>query len=161
MSLLEAVLAMAILGIVVSALMGSMGFVHGRQMFERRELASAELAHRLIMQYLDDARALSAIRGQPIQYGNDFYQWDMQVRPVDVRNRVSNDESKTAARFETLLCVVWLAPQSGGAAAPGPGVPRAELRRVYDPLPLRNPESMKKLLDSEEGIRDLIETLGQ
>ena len=157
-------MAAAVLGVVAAAMISSLGVLYREQERERRTLAAMELAHRLVLQHLDDPRALRGQQSLPIDYGGERYRWAIVKRPADLRARVgapdASDTSRSALeRLEEMEITVWLSEDSGGAAAPGPGVPAASLTRVYDPLPLSNPDSLRNMTESDESMRELIELL--
>lgn len=161
---MEAVLATTLLGMITVMIVGSVSYLRMGELRRSRTLAAAELAHRLTLQRLDEKRALDPFRGKPFEYKGDAYRWELTERDLRTREFMndSNDANSTATRtldrLSRMTVRVWLAENSGGAFewAGAEGVPRFELVRVFDRLPINNPDSMKKLIESEEGVRDLI-----
>lgn len=158
-SLIESVFAMAILGIVVGALMGALGFLNAAQTRERERLAAMELAHRIVLQYLDDKNAVLNLPAK-IEYGPELYNWSYDLDHVGVRGRMSGQRSRTTERFQSLRVSVWLSEESGGSAQMSDLVPGVTLTRVFDPLPLRNPDSIGKLTETPEGLQQIIDAVG-
>jgi len=161
---MEAVLATTLLGMITVMVVGSVSYLRLGEVRRSRTLAAAEIAHRLTLQRLDEKRALDPLRGKPLEYKGDFYRWELNEQNLRTREffddggAANASATRTIDRLSRMTVRVWLAEDSGGAFewAGAEGVPRFELIRVFDRLPIHNPDSMKKLIESEEGIRDLI-----
>ena len=163
LTLLESVLAATVLALVIAGVTGAVGFMTTDQRRDERRLGAMELAHRIVLQHLDDDQALAGQQGLPIDYGGARYRWDLKVQKLEVDTEgpeVERDEARAAfGRFRRVSVRVWLREESGGSTIPVAGVPRAELSRVYDILPMRNPDSFSTMLETERGIQDLIQAL--
>jgi len=169
---LEVVFAIAALGLLTATIMAAVGYVHGRQRTEQRRLASAELANRLVLSFLDANAHLSPDTlmpspSLPIAYGADLYRWDMQIDEIRIEevDRVqeaveSGRQSPVSRdRFKQLTLRVWLSEQSGGVRrfeSRDGGTPRAVLIRVFDPLAGRNPDAAERLLENPGAARQFV-----
>ncbi|MDX2016241.1 MAG: type II secretion system protein [Planctomycetota bacterium] len=166
MTFLEVVIAVAILGLTATMIFSGLGWVTDRQTRDRQGMASAELANRLLLQYLDDRNSLPQ-RSLPLAYGTERFRWTMDVAPITITPAVTATGDNTAQtnnlrteRLEHVTITVWLSEESGGAMNPTPDIPSATLSRIVDPLALNNPDSASNLLSSDAGIRQLIEQTG-
>ncbi len=170
LSLVEVVVAMAILGLAAAVMVSSFSFVQGALRRQETRLAAAELANRLVLQFLDDPELIIKQAGRPISYGHDEYRWD--VRRGDVR--IENDPVLEQAlangarsgpnledRIERVTVTVWLSEVSGGSPRRGMGAPEATITRVLDPLNLvRNPDAAKTMnLEDPRQVQRIMEIL--
>ncbi|MEM9065425.1 MAG: type II secretion system protein [Planctomycetota bacterium] len=165
-TLIESVLAMALVAAIASTLLGTLAYLRNTELRRAQRLSAAEIAHRLVLQHLDDPRALDPFRGEPIRLGTVGYRWDIQADRLRVDEQVERSaedtrNAKTINRMSRLIVRVWLDEDSGGTTewAYAEGVPRYELIRVFDRLPLHNPDSMTNRISNEEGIRELVNEL--
>jgi len=171
-TLLEVVAATALLAIVATAAFSVFAYIANVQLRDRQRLAAAELAGRLILQYLDDFREMPS-PSQPIRYGppgaETWFQWDMRVVPVEVSERISNPEKQEARRtrqasmnmnrLKQVRIRVWLAPESGGSYSPDGAAPEFTITRLMDPIQYRNPSSSSKLFSNPELSRKYLEDM--
>lgn len=163
MTFLEIVFAVTLLGILAATLLGAANFMLSRQKHEQRTLAAAEIANRLILQFLDDPAGLPSA-SDPVGYGEDQFRWTKDEYPltfIQAKEVPISMEGRQPPRFDKLKVVkvrVWLATASG--EGPGsPGIPHAEISRMYDSAQIfRNPDTLKHILSSEEGQRRLRES---
>ena len=169
MTLLEVVFAVALLAMLVSVLFGSIGFMLGRQRVEQRALGAAELANRLMLQYLDDFTSMPD-SSLPIVYGPDRYRWDYRKDPIRIEpaEAAHKAHTGTADRTGTLLeksdlvtIRVWLGEESGGSLGADVNVPHATVSRIVYPfLAGRNPDSWQNAQGNDEFMRDLRDRMG-
>lgn len=168
---LEVVLAMALLGLAAATLASVVGFVSGMQRRQDASLGSAEIANRVILQYLLDPEKLPA-RGLPIEYQGDDYHWDIEVSlieyevspeiAIELEERGPNRSSGAMSieqRLERVAVTAWLSEDSGGSRAKDTGAPQYSIVRVVDRLNLgRNPSIVRDLRDQgEAGLQRLIQ----
>lgn len=169
MTLLEVVLAVAILALITATVTGALTYFYGSQTRQQRQLAAAELANRLMMMHLDDENSVKALRGA-IAYGSDEYRFSLverpiQVRPTDaLRQAIQEQRRQTPVSIDRLKQItvrVWLGEQSGGSFSIQPGVPQAILNRLIDPLGFtRNSDSAEHKLTDPDFISTLLEQIG-
>lgn len=160
---LEVVLASALLGVIVASMTGAFSAAYQEQRIQDHRLGAAEVAHRLIVSYLDDPEAMPN-DALPIAYGESLYRWEMELERPDVeRGRDGFLERRSddlgLERFRVITVTAWLSEDSGGTREPEVGTPRVTLSRVFDLFPMRNPDSLEPLVDDEEGMRRLIEII--
>lgn len=161
LTILEVVLAATLAAMIALAVSSTISYVYKSQARERQKLACAELCHRLLLQYLDDPDLMPNATF-PIRYGPDLYRFRWRDDPIVVRPAVPRPRGQASMpsagidRFRYVTVEVWLGEESGGAYRPAPGVPRHQLTRVADPIPLRSPDSMERMADDEEGISELV-----
>jgi len=162
-SFVEVIAAVALLGLVVASMTGAFSSLFAAQIRQDHRLACAELAHRLIVSYLDDPESMPS-EHESLAYGNAKYRWDMHLSRIDAEpggelriERRTDDLGLD--RFRDIVVRVWLSDESGGSREFARGVPRAEIERVFDLFPMRNPDSLEPLVDTNEGMRRLIEII--
>ncbi len=164
MTLMEAVLAAALLGIFSSVLFAAVNSAWREQLHHRHKIGAAELANRLFIIYLDDRTELPP-RFQPLAYGppdNPFmYRWERIERTLTIEDpeslspeaarqrREMRRGSRPEDRFRHVTFRVWLSEEDSsgrGAFEPTASTPQATLTRVIDPIYARNPDSTRKIL---------------
>ncbi|MCW5776284.1 MAG: hypothetical protein KIS87_07600 [Phycisphaeraceae bacterium] len=165
---LEVVLSTVILAMAVAAMASACGFLFNVQTRQQRTLGCAEVANRLILQYLDDQKSLPN-PDLPVEYGPAQYRWQLAKSRV----RVVTDPALEQAvrerriqgglsldRLEQITVTVWLSERSGGARTLADGPPSVTITRLTDPVKVyRNPDSFDNLINTEEGRRTLINML--
>lgn len=161
-TLLEVVFATIILGLTVATMASAVNAIAGQQNRSRHLLASAELANRLIIQYLDDDASLPS-EALTIPYGDSEYRWRKSVTSVGstldeaiqlaVEEAPSRQGSQSPDRLKKIAVTVWLSEKSGGSMLPNAGAPQTTLVRVVDPWAFarRPPDSMNNLLEQGTG----------
>ena len=166
LTFIEVVAAVALLGVVAAALLGVLAFLGGSQSRQSQQLASAELANRLILMYLDDPTAMPAGR-EPIAYGPSQYRFRYQEEPVQLvearpegRTATRTQSPLTNARFVQLTVRVWLSERSGGSREPDDGAPGATLTRIMDPIANRNPDSLANIMSNPVRMQQWMERMG-
>ncbi len=166
---LEAVLGVVLLGLVTASLAASVSLMQRSHARMERRLAAAELANRLILQFIDDSRSLPS-QSLPLEYGPDLFRWSMDEQRVRFVTRtpatptagssgVGSGVSLDRVRMVTLR--VWLAPESGGSMQYGPDIPGVVITRLVDPLAFSNPDSLQSLLEQPDGIERLMNLFGE
>lgn len=164
---LEAILAVMLLAMVASSLAGAVSFMSRSQKRLDQRLGAAELASRLILQYMDDRESLPD-RTLPIEYDVDRYRWTLEEDPVkfEFDNQVADSAASASTgvsleRIKLITISVWLSDESGGSRSYTPNVPSAVVTRLIDPLAFNNPDSLETLLQQPGGIERLFESMLQ
>lgn len=162
---LEAILASVLLAMVASTLAGGVSFMTQSQRRMDQRLGAAELANRLILQFIDDRESLPD-RSLPIEYDIDLYRWTLEESPVDfVFDNIQDDSAggvgggASLTRIKLITVRVWLGADSGGSRSYTSEVPHCEITRLIDPLAFNNPDSLKTLLEQPGGIERLFESM--
>ncbi|TVQ60869.1 MAG: hypothetical protein EA378_10625 [Phycisphaerales bacterium] len=163
MSFLEVVAATTLLALLAATLSAALGAVRGGEARARSQLAAAELAHRLIVMHLDDPESMPS-QNLPIDYDGRLYNWRLQQQPIALIPLGEEEPGARSAidRFRRLIVTVWLSPDSGGNPSPDtPGSGAVTLTRIYDQLPMRNPDSIRGFIGDgdAESIRRLLEVI--
>ncbi len=164
-TLIEAVLAVVLLGLVGATLASASGFLGSMQGRMEQRLGATELGNRLMLQFMDDSESLPS-KALPIAYDKDLYRWTIEERSVKFNIQLSEDAQANATgligsgtnldRIKLVTIRVWLGADSGGSRAFTPSVPNATLTRLIDPLAFSNPDSLQTLLDQPDGIERLV-----
>ncbi len=164
---LEAILASVLLAMVASTLAGGVSFMTQSQRRMDQRLGAAELANRLILQYIDDRESLPD-RTLPIEYDIDLYRWSLEEAPVEfVFDNIQSDDGggvgsgASLSRIKLITVRVWLGDESGGSRSYATNVPSCQITRLIDPLAFNNPDSLKTLLEQPGGIERLFESMMQ
>ena len=161
---LEVVCAVTILSLVAAATIGAINSIVSGQQRSFKRLGAAELANRLMLQYLDDEESLPS-DSLPIDYGRDRYRWSMSTSPITLtpaKEPAARAPRQTtglgAERLKSVTFRVWLADASGAPQAE-PGAPGFVLTRIVDPIfgPIRNPDSRQRLLEDPVAYRKFLE----
>lgn len=164
MSFLEVVAAVAILALLAATTSSVTSFVQGSASRQAQRLGAAELANRLMLQYMDDQDAMPR-ESEPLDYDRFRYRWSYDETRVQVELNESAGEAAQPAggfsvdRMQLVTVRVWLAPEAGGSFDFDDRVPSMVLKRLVDPLGFANPDSTENLLQSDQGIQDLIRTI--
>ncbi len=169
LSMLEVVLATIILALTIATLATMVQAISIQQARAARRLDAAELANRLIIQYLDDDSSLPS-QDLPIDYGPNKYRWKMSVSKIksaidesilaSIEENASNRQSPTTPdRLRKVVVTVWLSEQSGGSYLASEGSPQATLVRIVDPSAIwrRPPDSIDNLINRPGGTEELLQ----
>lgn len=161
---LEVVLATALLALVAAALTATVQYALAAQSRQRRELAAMEVAHRLVLNYLDSPTEMPD-PARPVEYGTGddrlLFRWEYREDPVRVVEQAENvrDRSRMTLgldRYRAVTVRVWLSEQSGGSRFPDAMTPQATLVRLLDPIYPRNPDSFNNILAAPGGLERLV-----
>jgi len=168
-SFLEVVFATFILAMAVATMASAVNAISNQQSRSRQLLACAELANRLIIQYLDDENSLPP-DGLGVPYGDEEFRWRKKVTRVDsvldeTIARVAEEAQSSRQlpqspdRLKKVAITVWLSEQSGGSRLPDTGAPQVTMVRVVDPLAFhrRTPDSIENLM--EQGTERIFERI--
>ncbi|MEL6329168.1 MAG: type II secretion system protein [Planctomycetota bacterium] len=179
LTLIEAVLASVILGLLATTLMGAISSISAADLRQQQRLAAAELASRLMIMYLDDAESMPS-NFLPVAYKTWDglspreqwrYRWDVNERfGVELEPSISAAQEVPslpdafdgfAGRAKLVTVRVWLSEESGGSFLYDQGVPSSIAVRLVDPVDFENADSFQRRfpLESEEGVQRLMRTL--
>lgn len=154
LTFLEMVFASALLALVAAGAFSTIGFVGNMHKREQQSLGAAELASSIIIQYLDDKNGLPS-QIAPVDYGPWQYRYTIREDRVGFRPARSSDGSGPARtlsidRIKQVTVKVWLTEEREGGDSNPDVMPSFELTRVLDPLALRNPDSFKNMMESDQ-----------
>lgn len=161
---LEAVLGVVLLALVTASLASSVSFMQRSHARLERRLGAAELANRLILQFIDDRESLPS-QSLPLEYGEHLFRWSMEEQRVRFVTRTPPSTSTVTAaigsgvsldRVQMIIVRVWLAPESGGSMMYSPEIPGVVITRLIDPMAFSNPDSLQSLLEQPDGIERLM-----
>ncbi len=168
MTFLEVVFATVILAMTVATMAATVAAISTQQWRSQKLLATAELANRLVIQYLDDADALPS-QDLTVSYGADEYRWKMRVTRVtatldetvvrNIEEAQSRRSSATPDRLKKVVITVWLSEKSGGMLLADQGAPQSTLVRIVDPFAFgrRTPDSLThKMEDTGKLLEQLL-----
>ncbi len=168
-SFLEVVFATFILALTVATMAAAVNAITTQQARSQQLLACAELANRLIIQYMDDEGSLPP-EGLTVPYGQSEYRWRKRVTRVestldaDVERAAeeaqqSRQTGQSPDRLRKVAITVWLSEKSGGSQLPDAGAPQTTLVRVVDPMAFsrRPPDSIENLL--QQGTSKLLDRI--
>lgn len=168
MTFLEVVFAAALAAVLAVTFVGMFGFVIATQAREQRQLAAAEVANRLMLNYLDNPAAMPDQNGL-IEYGPPEnaakYRWEISEKRVALREARPEGRDQTRAsplrrdRMKQVTIRVWLSEASGGSLRPGPSTPALALARLVDPLALRNPDSTNNMIKDPAAYQKWLESM--
>ncbi|MDX2146064.1 MAG: type II secretion system protein [Planctomycetota bacterium] len=166
LTILEMTLAVALLSIVAAAGFSATQFVFARHEREQRRLAAAEMASRLLIQYVDDKNKMPS-EFDPINYGALSFRYTKSDAPIGVKEfkpvPTSGGGRQSLMSMESCRQItvrVWLSEESGGSFDGSGNAPSATLTRIYNPMRPVNPDSFenKKSSGFAELTRDLLES---
>lgn len=159
LTFLEVVCAVGLLAIVTASVTTATNYIVATQIRQQRKLNATEVANRLMLIYLDDPNELKRM-GAQIAYDGAKYRWEIREGYVEIQSAKQGGVQGTAAsldRFVNVKLTAWLSEESEGAMRPEPGVPFGTVSRLVDPIPLRNPDSLKHTVKDDSLRGNLIE----
>ena len=153
LTLLEVVVATAMLAILSAAVLGAMSFMEAYHARTRQRLQAIEVGHRLVTQYIDN-QDLMPPANLPIQQGDRLYRWTLREEilvgdedDIGLRRRVGKNAANLSAMdqipemLNRLTVEVYLDdPEDPRAAAQ----PAAQLVRIYSPIFSGDPDEVLK-----------------
>ncbi len=163
MTLLEVVLAVALLAIVTVAAMSSISLIMRLSYEDRRIVGANEIAHKLLLQYLDEKKKMPPTT-TPIDYAGGQFTFRYKLDETNMEMRTKPRESRGGGadlrtdRFRLVTVRVYDTVDTGGGPL-AQGAELAVMSRMMDPIAItRNPDSMRRGLSSSEGLRDLLQS---
>jgi len=164
-TLVEVICAVTLLAVAAAAILNATGAIVSSQGRGQKRLGAAELANRLLLQYLDDENSLPS-EALPIDYAGDSFRWSKKVTPITLNTvvpqeaRAGNTQSGMGLdRLRAVTVTVWLIDEQAGQMEFVAGTPAFALTRIVDPLfgPLRNPDTREKLFNDPVAMRRFID----
>ncbi len=162
MTLLEALLAVVILGAATTIAVGGMGAIQRLQEVEQHRLNATEVAHRLLLNHMIDPSSLPSVE-RPIAQGAGVYRYEIEESIVESEERGDRRSRRRARpmseatgnqRLQAGLVQVTISVyrDAGGRPDLARGA-LAELSRIYDPFDTDEETIMFNQLESLMGIR--------
>lgn len=143
LTLLEVVVATAMLATLASAVLGAMTFMESYHARTRHRLDAMEVGHRLVTQYIDN-QDLMPPQNLPIQQGDRLYRWTLreeilvrEENDTGLRKRIGKNAADVSAMdqipemLNRLTVMVYLDDAEDPRAAVEPA---AQLVRIYSPI---------------------------
>ncbi|MEZ6244041.1 MAG: prepilin-type N-terminal cleavage/methylation domain-containing protein [Phycisphaerales bacterium] len=167
MTMLEVVLAVVLLALLAATFATSHSYIHAAASREAQRLGAAEIANRMMLQYIDDKKMLPPQSTQ-LDYNQQRYRWSLDEIPVDLKldPAAAENESQRGGglgleRIRMIVVRAWLSEDSGGSYIYTDSVPSITLTRLFDPLGFEHhsPDSAERQLGTEEGIREVLDTI--
>ena len=159
MTLLEVLLAVLMLCLASAVVMGAISSLTSIEARGRRRLAAYEVANRLMLQRLDDEKAMPP-QSVPIAYGNYRFFWDLEEVPatmvINRRQESSGPNLQALDRFKLVGVTVFDSDHNGDFETRGE--PIAFISRIIDPFAPRNPDSLENF-SSPDRIMDWLRPL--
>jgi len=157
--MLEVLLAVLLLCLSTAVVMGAITTLTTMEARGRKRLAAMEVANRLILQRLDDEKAMPP-QSVPISYGNYRFFWQLDEVPatmiINRRQESANPNLQALDRFKLIGVTVFESEQNGDFETRGD--PIAFLSRIIDPFAPRNPDSVENF-SSPDRIMDWLRPL--
>lgn len=158
---LEVVFASALLGIATSGFVAALGAVEALGSMSARRVEAHEVAHRVILQFMDDPRSLQ--EDTPYPLGHGVYRYivrkdvllpeDAESEHVSIRKGAHTKTLDPMARIRARLTMVTVEVFEDEDGRRG-RAPLATLSRIYDPFAdaENDPQSfMQHVVDMFEG----------
>lgn len=160
LTLLEVLLAVTLLSLTVALVTTAMNNIMTMEQSQRARLAGFELAHRLLLQWMDDKDSLPP-KQLPLTYGPRKFFYEVYEDPmrmvVNDRQRSSGGTLQGLDRYIMLTVVVF--DTEGTYEQPVKGEAIARLSRIVDPVLPRNPDSMDKIGKDPTKLKRLIDSI--
>ncbi len=161
-TLLETVLATVLVAMVASTLVSGLGYAHASHERQVQQLGAAEVANRIMLQFLDDKKTLPS-SSLAIAYGQDRFYWRVEEQKIELRissRGQASESSRTSGlrldRLQLITVNVWYEQQPNINPAITGAPANFSLVRIMDPVAIRNPDSITRLLNSDDGRADLL-----
>ncbi len=154
---LEAVLGMALLGILAGAIFGVLGYAWRVELEARQTLAAAEIANRVLISYLDDSTSPRDLP-ETIDYEQMRFRWTLDTEKAAIRDafpdaRVGREGTpeflEALGNMEFVTVVAWLDDGTDLGQAPG-RTPTFRIERTIDPFAFRGTDTIERLLKDPE-----------
>jgi prepilin-type N-terminal cleavage/methylation domain-containing protein len=168
LTLIESVSAITLLGILAAFVLSALSSMITSQRVQQHRMGAAEIANRLVLQYLDDPATMPQ-EGLPVAYNGARFRWALAKSPAKlvpaVQSAAALDANGQPVRGKSGLSLdrlgvvtirVWLSEESGGSFNYGAGgVPSFALTRLVDPTYIfRNPDSLDNMIKNPERMRE-------
>ncbi|MFZ4573453.1 MAG: prepilin-type N-terminal cleavage/methylation domain-containing protein [Phycisphaerales bacterium] len=153
LTFVEVLCAVGILALAAAAMLSASSAVMNGQSRGLKRLGAAELANRLMLQYLDDEESLPS-ETAPIEYGRDTYRWTKRVSGLLLESAVPQDPQRSGGamsldRLQAVTFTVWNTDEVRGLVSREDGTPSYSITRIVDPVfgQLRNPDTRARIMD--------------
>ena len=161
-TLLETVLAVTLVSMIAASIAMTYSALQRQRVIEQQRLGAAELANRLILQYLDARNALPS-ELTPLEYDAERYRWSLDAAQIEFTPAVVPERDRSRAvsleRISQVTVRVWLVDENDAPLRFSPILPSAVVSRLRDPLALSNPDSLENALETPEGRADFVREL--
>ncbi len=167
MTMLEVVLAVVLLALLAATFATAHSYMHAAAARESQRLGAAEIASRMILQYIDDKNLLPS-QGLPVDYNRMRFRWSLDETPVELKLDAAAEENDAdrggglgLERIRMIVVRAWLSEESGGSYLYSDAVPSVTITRLFDPLGFEHhsPDSSQRLIESDEGLRQIIDEI--
>jgi type II secretory pathway pseudopilin PulG len=153
LTFVEVLCAAGMLGLAAAAMLSASSAVMSGQARGMQRLGAAEIANRLMLQYLDDDESLPS-ESAPIQYGLDTYRWTMRISPLTLTSTVPQDNQRNQGamsldRLRAVTITAWRTDEERGYISRDDGTPTFAITRIVDPIfgQLRNPDTRARIME--------------
>jgi hypothetical protein len=161
-TMLETVLATVLVAMIATTLVSGLGYAHASHERQENQLGAAEVANRVMLQYLDDKKTLPS-SSLAIAYGKGRYYWRVEEQKIELRvgNRgLASESSRTGGlrldRLQLITVSVWSEQQPNVNPAITGAPHDFSLARIMDPVAIRNPDSIMRTISDEEGVANFL-----
>ena len=167
--MIEVVLASVLMGMISVMLVSGLGYVHASHRRHESQLGAAEMANRIMLQFLDSAKSLPS-DALPIAYGSRGelrYYWKLDKDKIELRidqagaqaaaDRASGIPLKN--RLELVTVRIWKEQILNVNPAISGHPSDFVLKRVIDSMSVRNPDSIMKIFSTREGMIEFLNQL--
>ncbi|MEO1583221.1 MAG: type II secretion system protein [Planctomycetota bacterium] len=163
---LEAVLGLALLGIIGGAIFGVLGYAWRVEINARQTLGAAEVANRVLISYLDDSTSPRKLP-DTIAYQEMTFRWSLDTTRVSIKDtvpsaRTDRDGSATIQealdKMESVVVIAWIDDGTPASLVPG-STPGYRLDRVIDPFTFRSADSIDRLINDPERRDELFQRI--
>ncbi len=166
-TMIEVVLASVLVAMISVTLVSGLGYVHGAHSRQESQLGAAEMANRIMLQYLDNEKALPS-DALPIAYGanGEFrYYWKIDEEKANLKIDRAGAQAQagrtSGIKLDNLLELVTVRiwkEQIDGVNPSLTGVPAdLTLKRIVNPMAVRNPDSIMKRFRTPEGMMEWLQ----
>lgn len=162
MTLLEAMLALAILGAAVTIGLGGMGAIQRLATIQQERLNAMEVAHRLLLNHMIDPDSLPDPEGRPIAQGTGVFRFEIEESVLEedssssgVSRRRQRSINETTGNQRLAAGLVQVTVRVFADAGGRPDMRRGqivELTRIYDPFDTDEESIMFEQLEHLMGI---------
>lgn len=157
MTLLEVILAVALMAMVGASMLAAIGAIDTMQTRARMQLAGCEVGNRLLLTYLHEKNDLPS-KLEPIQYGPFRFMYEVTIERVRMELNTVQASGGSApqglGRYRNVTMTIYQVEMVGDTPTRGEQV--AQIARVVDPAAARNPETLASYKNRPDKIEDLI-----
>lgn len=145
LTFLEVIMAAALLALATSMIFGGISFMESTAVRDDRRAAAMEVAHRVVLAYLNDKEDMKRQQGR-YTYANVGYVFEWKEEVLErgeggstglTRRRstlATEVDAEAALSAQLYQFTVWVALEDPSAPGVPIGPPLAEIVRVYNPI---------------------------